>query len=339
MIYKGYPMISIALTTFNGENFLKEQIDSILTQTYTDIELIVCDDMSTDSTKEILLNYAENDCRCKVFFNDTNLGFMKNFEKAISLCTGNYIALSDQDDIWEPSKLATLLSKIDDYDFVCSDSLLVDENGFSQNITMKNVCNYHWIPRDTDSLFKRLLFTNIVQGSTMLARADFLKSCPSAPPEIKFHDYWFALHSCAKNGFYYYDDCTIRYRQHSSNITNNKKLEFKTELKKGVTSQEDYKKYCEFYEEKINQYKTLQNLIEFKPSQKKYISSIIRYYSELKDKSFYTFIFFALNCKYIYLDKNIFRNSIRITKRFLGFLYWKLVLRRRLFSSQDFHRE
>ena len=67
--------ISIALATYNGEKYLREQLDSILKQTVQDFELIVCDDCSTDSTKAILNEYAENDSRIKVFFNEKNLGF------------------------------------------------------------------------------------------------------------------------------------------------------------------------------------------------------------------------------------------------------------------------
>ena len=105
-------MISIALTTYNGEKFLKEQLDSILNQTYSDYELVVCDDCSTDSTRQILKEYEKKDKRINVFLNNNNLGFKNNFEKAISLCTGEYIALSDQDDIWDEKKLEILLKKV-----------------------------------------------------------------------------------------------------------------------------------------------------------------------------------------------------------------------------------
>ena len=92
-------MISIAMATYNGELFIREQLDSILTQTLSDWELIVCDDGSTDNTLSILQEYANNDSRIKIYQNETNLGFKRNFEKAIGLCSGEYIALCDQDDI------------------------------------------------------------------------------------------------------------------------------------------------------------------------------------------------------------------------------------------------
>ena len=93
-------LISIAMTSYNGEKYIREQLDSILTQTYGNFELIICDDRSKDSTVEIIKDYCIKDSRIKLYVNEKNLGFKKNFEKAISLCKGEYIALSDQDDIY-----------------------------------------------------------------------------------------------------------------------------------------------------------------------------------------------------------------------------------------------
>lgn len=323
-------MISIAMATYNGERFLRSQLDSILSQTYHDIELIICDDNSTDSTRLILQDYEKNNSRIKLYFNESNLGFIKNFEKAISLCSGDYIALSDQDDIWEEYKLEHLLQNIGNNDFICSNSLLIDENGNSKNITMKDTCNYHWIPKSQEALFKRILFTNIVQGSTMLAKSDFLKSCSSVPAEIGFHDYWFALNACAKNGFAYLDECTIKYRQHTKNVTTNEKKYFKDELKKNDFSQDKYKALVEFNQKYVKKYELILKTINFSEKQKKFIHKVIKYQTELNDKTLYTFLFFLVNCKYIYLDKNVIRNSLRIIKRLLGLIYWKLIERRKI---------
>ena len=101
-------MIGIAMTSYNGEKYLKEQIDSILNQTVSDFELIVCDDVSSDSTMDILNGYAAKDSRVHVFRNEENLGFLKNFEKAIRICLdrgAEYVALADQDDIWTENHL------------------------------------------------------------------------------------------------------------------------------------------------------------------------------------------------------------------------------------------
>lgn len=323
-------MISIAMATYNGEKFLKEQIDSILNQTVKEtIELVVCDDMSTDNTRQILSEYANNDSRIKIYFNETNLGFSKNFLKTISLCKGDFIAFSDQDDIWEANKLELLMQNIGEKDFVCSNALLVDEKNEPLGFTMKEVCNYHWIPSNKDLLFKRIVFTNIAQGSTMLAKADFLKAyCKEVPAEIKYHDWWFALNSCAKNGFVYTDECTIRYRQHNSNVTTNNEQTLKDDMRRTNSSLADYKKLCEQNAEHAKICKVMLEKIDFTKKQKRFLEQTIRYFTELDDKTLFTVLFFAKNCKYIYLDRNIIRNSMRISKRFLGLLYWKLIQRK-----------
>ena len=97
------------------KSIYKEQIDSILNQTVSDFELIVCDDVSSDSTMDILNDYAEKDDRVHVFRNEENLGFLKNFEKAIRICLdrgAEYVALSDQDDVWMKNHLEVLLNTI-----------------------------------------------------------------------------------------------------------------------------------------------------------------------------------------------------------------------------------
>jgi glycosyltransferase involved in cell wall biosynthesis len=93
--------ISVAICTYNGEKFLKQQLDSILLQTVCVNEIIICDDISTDSTIEILEAYQNKyPSLIKIFRNEKTLMTVKNFEKAITLTTGDIIFLADQDDIW-----------------------------------------------------------------------------------------------------------------------------------------------------------------------------------------------------------------------------------------------
>src|ERR1700761_5678732 len=93
-------LVSIALCTYNGEQFIDSQLDSILAQSYPNIEIIAVDDCSTDATWEVLQDYAQKDKRVRACRNEHNLGHTLNFQKAIALATGEYIALCDQDDIW-----------------------------------------------------------------------------------------------------------------------------------------------------------------------------------------------------------------------------------------------
>ena len=98
--------ISVALCTYNGEPFLRQQLASIQQQTRLPDELVVCDDQSTDQTLTIVRQFAASaPYTVKIFENERNLGFAANFERAIRLCEGDLIALSDQDDIWYPNRL------------------------------------------------------------------------------------------------------------------------------------------------------------------------------------------------------------------------------------------
>lgn len=147
--FEGTPLVSVAMTTYNGEKFLREQIDSILNQTYQNLEIVICDDCFTDGTFGILEEYERRDSRIKLRRNERNLGFIKNFEQAVSLCTGEFIALSDQDDIWEPWKLEESVKNIEGYDLLCTNSLLVDEE--RRVIAMFSQAN---IERNRDDIIK-----------------------------------------------------------------------------------------------------------------------------------------------------------------------------------------
>ena len=119
------PLVSIPLAAFNGASYISQQISSILCQSVANFELIIIDDCSTDGTCEIVKNYL-SDPRITLSVNTTNLGYKRNFEKAIKKCKGEFIALADQDDIWHPDKLAILLDNIASNDLIHSDAELID---------------------------------------------------------------------------------------------------------------------------------------------------------------------------------------------------------------------
>lgn len=102
--------ISIAMATYNGAKYLQEQLDSFLFQTRQPNELVVCDDVSTDATLEILESFQKQaPFTVRIYRNEINLAYVKNFEKALSLCNGDIIFLSDQDDVWFSNKIAEIL--------------------------------------------------------------------------------------------------------------------------------------------------------------------------------------------------------------------------------------
>jgi glycosyltransferase involved in cell wall biosynthesis len=205
------PLISIAMCTYNGERFLREQLDSLIAQDYPNLEIIIIDDRSTDSTMEILGEYENKHDHIRVIQNRTNLGFVKNFEKSISLCSGEYIALCDQDDIWLPHKISTQIKYIGNSDLVYSSVQLIDKNGsridreFPTVNPLEGRCHMS------------LLFTNCVTGHTCLIRRNVFKHALPFPEGIKVHDHWIALVAASLSGLTYFPEFLSLYRQHEQN--------------------------------------------------------------------------------------------------------------------------
>lgn len=217
-------MISIAMTTYNGEKYLREQIESILAQTINDFELIICDDCSTDSTWNTLSSYSSVDPRIKIYRNGKNLGYMKNFEKAMGLCKGEYIALSDQDDIWMPNHLEVLKDLIGNKVMACGNSELIDSNGLSLNISLDRIDSFDYVPVNwKQNLMQILFFRNPYRGAEMLIRKDFLDYLLPFPNGVWFHDTWIAVLSCFMGGCEYTTQILSKYRIHDNNFTKSRK--------------------------------------------------------------------------------------------------------------------
>lgn len=221
-----FPLISIALCTYNGEKYLAEQLDSIVNQTYKNIEVIAVDDCSTDHTLSILQEFATKDSRVKIYSNEVNRGYSKNFEYAISLCNGDYIAVSDQDDIWVPDKLELLSHKIriNDDLLIHSNSLLVDENGKSLN---KTSFDKHSRYQGSDP--RALALFNIFLGHSLLFKRELIKFAFPIPQHSTY-DAWLGFVATNKGRMCVLDKVTTLFRQHNANSS--KKWEGNTKLEK-----------------------------------------------------------------------------------------------------------
>lgn len=208
------------MTTYNGGQFLREQLDSILKQTIEDFELIICDDCSTDNTSLILQEYAEKDNRVNVVVNTENLGFVRNFEKSISLCKGEYIALSDQDDIWYPNHLELLLGNIQNKMLVVGNSMLMSGSADRLIMGLKYQLGIDYEYTNGIELVKTILFfRSWFQGASMMMRREFLSVALPIPEGVKYHDSWFAVLACFIDSVVYVDEFITKYRQHGSNTS------------------------------------------------------------------------------------------------------------------------
>lgn len=271
--------ISIALATYNGEHFLKELLDSVLAQTVSDFELVICDDSSTDSTFQIIAGYEKKDARIKIFQNEINLGFKKNFERILSLCKGEYIAFCDQDDIWTPDHLETLLTNIGDSDCIGANSLIIDENGTSQSKTFLEYLFIHQPPKNSDELFQHELYSNIIQGAASLIKSSLIKKALPIPEDVQYHDYWFALNAGLNNGCKYIPKVILNYRRHTGNASAYQEIslfKFFRELRQFSNDKEN------FYHERILLLENLKGK-NATMQQKKWIDEAYSFFSSLSE--------------------------------------------------------
>lgn len=200
------------MATFNGSAFIEEQLQSILHQAYPSIEIIIVDDASQDDTVSIIRKYELKDPRIRIFINDVNAGYIKAFEKGLQLASGDFIALCDQDDVWMPSKLSTLIQEIGDHQLVYSDSLLIDGEGRSLNTRLSD-------RKCLIGFDDCLCYTigNSAAGHAMLITRELAESCIPFP-SILPHDYWIGFKATCKGPIKYLDEPLVYYRQHAANV-------------------------------------------------------------------------------------------------------------------------
>jgi glycosyltransferase involved in cell wall biosynthesis len=205
------PLVSIAMCTYNGERFLREQLDSLITQDYPSLELIIVDDRSTDSTFEILQEYEKKHPCIRTIQNEENLGFVRNFEKAILHCTGEYIALCDQDDIWLPHKITTLVNNIGDAGLIYSQVKRIDENG---TLLDKDLIRSNSLEGKCHLSF---LFKSGIPGHLCLMKKNILSKALPFPEEISVHDRWITFIIAASCGIKAYPEVLSLHRKHGEN--------------------------------------------------------------------------------------------------------------------------
>lgn len=205
-------MRSVCMATYNGQKYIKEQIDSILPQLREDDELIVSDDASTDDTLDIVRGY--NDPRIKIFHNE-NHGVAHNFENALRRASGDIIYFADQDDVWLPGKLDKMEAflKNGNYDTILCNCSLVDAN-------LKMIKERHF---DEHWPMKKSLIRNVINNGWLGACMAFTKEvkdkCMPFPPKVVAHDLWVAFYSQKHFKCGYMDEVLQLYRRHENTVS------------------------------------------------------------------------------------------------------------------------
>ena len=211
--------VDILLATYNGEKYLKEQIESILTQTYRDFRLLISDDCSSDRTWNILNYYAGIDNRVLIHRNEHNVGIVSNYEFLLRQVKSEFFMYADQDDVWKIDKVEKSINKItqENAGIVHTDLEIVDEN-------LQTIAPSFW---DYKKIRKRLEFNsfdslylnNYVTGCTLIARSDYIFRILPLPKDNRnmIHDYWTALIISNSSKIAFIDEPLVKYRQHGDN--------------------------------------------------------------------------------------------------------------------------
>lgn len=207
--------ISVAMATYNGEKYIREQLESILKQLNEEDEIIISDDGSTDNTINIIKSFEDK--RIKIFDGPRN-GVKQNFANAIYNCTGKYIFLSDQDDIWCDNKVNIVLKNFEKEKCMCivHDCIVFDSS--NDDVIYDSFYKY----RNSGSGIIKNIWKNTYIGCCMTIDARIKNTILPIPNDIEMHDQWIGL-LCEKEGkSLFINDKLINYRRHNDNVTNMK---------------------------------------------------------------------------------------------------------------------
>ena len=259
--------VSVVMCTYNGGKYLRDQLQSILDQTRPPDEIIISDDGSTDSTLEIIEEFASSTGGPKppVWRVETRakpLGVSGNFASVLAKVRGEFIALADQDDVWEPDRLEKALAHFQDSVLlVHSDAMLIDASGSPTGTLMSAL---RLTSTERRNLLSRgaltaLLRRNVVTGATTMIRSSLLEDALPIP-EGWVHDEWLALVAAAQGGVVFHQDPLIRYRQHGNNEIGASKTDY------DEATRRLREKRSEFFARKLRRNDGITALLEKKPT-------------------------------------------------------------------------
>jgi glycosyltransferase involved in cell wall biosynthesis len=281
--------VSVVMCTYNGAKFIREQIDTILAQTYPLYEFLIFDDASEDETYSILEGYAANNKIIRVYQNKINIGFSNNFKNALLTAKGDVIALADQDDIWQANKIERMLSEWDET------SLLI----YCNSIRIKDQIPVNLLPDAAYRRFegtnaKKIFLFNTVSGHAMMIKKQLIDIAFPLPDEV-YYDWWFAIVAAYNGGVKYVEETLVFQRVHSNNVTIEDGLDH--------TQKEQRNAFKKMVIKHLKKFKKAPN-IPF--NDKNFLDKFLIRLERSVDKKFYLplLIFLIKNCYNLFFHKN-----------------------------------
>lgn len=221
-------LITIVVTSYNYQKYLKDTVNSILSQNFSEWEMIVVDDASSDSSVEILEEFAKNDNRIKLIKNEKNLGLCKSLQKGIKAASGEWIAFLESDDLWTENHLQKITEIIKKYPqtglifndveaFGDRDSVKGKQKYFDEN---RKFLKHKSFP--SNMFFDLGAVNRIPTFSCVCIKKEELLKCDFSAPIDKFLDWWFYIHLARNNHFYYIPEKLTKWRLHRESYIKNK---------------------------------------------------------------------------------------------------------------------
>lgn len=209
------PSVSVCMATYNGAEHLEEQLTSILAELSPGDEVVIVDDRSTDGTRNILMSVS--DPRVRVVLNDENLGYVRNFEKALKFSTGDVVMLSDQDDIWVPGRVDLMLTALDDHELVVSNFGYVGNSPSRiERLRLSAGTSTH----RRRNLFLLWIGVRPYYGCSMAMTRAFLHAALPFPAGLReTHDKWLAMLANVRGSIVHLETDTLVRRLHERNTT------------------------------------------------------------------------------------------------------------------------
>lgn len=203
-------MISVCIAAYNGANYVREQVVSILCQLSADDEIIISDDGSTDDTINILEGFQ--DSRIKIFYNKGMHGIVPNFENTLKQTSGDFVFLADQDDVWDEHKVARCMTALKDADLVVHNASVFYENGEHQDEDFFQL-------RHSGPGYWKNIYKNSFMGSCMAFRKSVKDYVLPFPRNILWYDMWIGLMVEKKGKTQFINEKLLRYRRHNDNAS------------------------------------------------------------------------------------------------------------------------
>jgi glycosyltransferase involved in cell wall biosynthesis len=214
--YSANPTVSVIMPCFNHGEFLEESASSILSQSLSNLELIIIDDCSSDRSKEVVAMLSNKDSRVRYIFHAKNLGASRSRNDGLAVARGTYVAFCDADDLWMPEKLAeqvALLEESQSYGLAYCDAEIIDGRGVSKQSRFS--CMFRPPHNPSGWLFDELINTNFINTQTVIIRRDVLRESDGFDEKIRWvEDWWLWLQLSRRTMFFYDARVLAKYRVH-----------------------------------------------------------------------------------------------------------------------------